>query len=272
MKVRIAGSPPAAFDSQSNKSFEMVELPLEKPALCIASCRKTSSLAASLGNVISVFCYATKVHQRQTFNDFDHFADVAVPFVVRELDVCEGYFACMSDRAIHVFWVCCDGPGPDPDEDSLEGSMRDSLEDSLKESVKDPGDSDVFDESHVEWRFESCGEDGSIDKDWEAQLKSKLDPSSFPINLHFHAIDKENETFKSNDECEFLGPLMTVRGCSVDVRLDSKVFEMFSSLSANVYAVTLLFRQFKVEDNNSKLSSLQLVPYYKSGSHIYLLY
>lgn len=256
----------------------MVELPLEKSALCIASCRKTSALAVSLGTTISLFCYSTKVHppSKQTFNDFEHFADISVLFAVREMDLCESYFACLSDKIVHVFRVCCGNGDNSATATNNDGIVTDSgvstttqnIENGSKNSeiTRDQAiDSELYDENYVEWRFESCTSEGSTDLLWESQLRSKLDPSSFPINLHFHSIDKENETFKSSEECEFLGPLMTVRGCSVDVRLDSKVFEMFPNLSANVYAVTLLFRQFSLQDSNLKLTSLQLVPFYKSG-------
>ncbi|GFY60781.1 hermansky-Pudlak syndrome 3 [Trichonephila inaurata madagascariensis] len=252
-KVRVAGCAPVCDNSHSSsKSLEMIELPLEKPALCISACNKTSALAVSLGNIISVFCYSTKIHStlNQTFNDFDHFVDISIPLIAQNLDICENYFACMSDKAILVFKISGE---------SDDGNGQETTNLTI-ESV----DSEICDENFVEWRFESCTNSGASDKVWDEHLKSKLHPKSFPINLHFHAIDKENEIFSSTDACEFHGPLLTIRGCSVDVRLDSKTFEMFPGMHSNIYAVTLLFRQFAVQGNDTKLSALQFVPFYKS--------
>ncbi|GFS75202.1 hermansky-Pudlak syndrome 3 protein homolog [Trichonephila clavipes] len=254
-KVRVAGCAPVCDNSHSSsKSLEMIELPLEKPALCISACNKTSALAVSLGNIISVFCYSTKIHStlNQTFNDFDHFVDISIPLIAQNLDICENYFACMSEKAILVFKISGE---------SDDGNGQETTNLTIK-SV----DSEICDENFVEWRFESCTNSGTSDKVWDEHLKSKLHPKSFPINLHFHTIDKENEIFSSTDACEFHGPLLTIRGCSVDVRLDSKTFEMFPGMHSNIYAVTLLFRQFVVQGNDTKLSALQFVPFYKSES------
>ncbi|KAF8793533.1 Hermansky-Pudlak syndrome 3 protein like [Argiope bruennichi] len=251
LKVRIAGCAPVSENSHSPiKTLEMVELPLDKPALCISACNKTSVLAVSLGDIISVFCYSTKVHSalKQTFNDFDHFLDISVPIIVQELDVCECFFACRSDKTVHVFKIICEN-----DEGNGEEATNDL-------NV----DSEQCDEHFVEWRFESCTNNGSSDKDWDGHLKSRLHPKSFPINLHFNAVDKENEMFTGKDACEFYGPLLTVRGCAVDVKVNSKTFEMYPQMPSNIFAVTLLFRHFVFQENNFKLSGLQFVPFYKS--------
>ncbi|CAL1299620.1 unnamed protein product [Larinioides sclopetarius] len=254
LKVRIAGCPPVYDDLHSPmKTPEMVELPLDKPALYISACNKTSALAISLGNIISVFSYSTKVHSalKQTFSDFDHFLDISVPIIVQELDICENYFACLSDEAVHVFKITCES-----DERNGQEVARGLNLDSVH--------SEQCDEHFVEWRFESCAISGSSDKVWEEHLKSRLHPKSFPINIHLNAIDKENEMFIGKDACEFYGPLLTVRGCAVDVKIDSKTFEMCPEMPLNISAVTLLFRQFVFQENNSKLSCLQFVPFYKT--------
>ncbi|KFM72563.1 Hermansky-Pudlak syndrome 3 protein, partial [Stegodyphus mimosarum] len=254
LKVRIAGSAPISCDSQSwNKLFEMVELPLEKTALCIACCNQTSALAVSLGAIISVFCHSKKIHEgsKQTFHDFDHFVDISVPIIVQELSICENYFSCMSGKAVHVFKIECEK------EDTSENQ---NCEAATNIEGNDP---DLYDENFIEWRFESCTLMSSRDKNWDDHIRSKLHPKSFPINVHFHAIDKENEKFSSTEECEFYGPLLTVRGCPVEVRIDSKVFEMFPSASSYISAVTLLFRQF-VSNENKCLIGLQLIPFYES--------
>ncbi|CAL1301493.1 unnamed protein product [Larinioides sclopetarius] len=197
LKVRIAGCAPVYDNSHSPiKTLEMVELPFDKPALYISACNKTSALAVSLGNIISVFCYSTKVHSalKQTFNDFDHFLDISVPIIVQELDICENYFACMSDKAVHVFKITCEND---------EGNGQEVTSDLNLDSA----DSEQCDEHFVEWRFESCTSSGSSDKVWDEHLKLSLHPKSFPINLHFNAIDKENELFTGKDACEFYGPL-----------------------------------------------------------------
>ncbi|GIX99960.1 hermansky-Pudlak syndrome 3 [Caerostris darwini] len=251
LKVRIAGCAPICDNSHSSiKTLEMVELPLEKPALCISSCNKTSTLAVSLGNIISVFCYNTKVHPtlKQTFNDFDHFLDISIPIIAQELDICENYFACMSDKAIHIFKIACENEDANTSEAVSTNLVIDS---------------ELCDENFVEWKFESCTSNGTSDKIWDEHLKSRLHPKSFPINLHFNAIDKANEIFSSKEACELYGPLLTLRGCPVDIRLDSKTFEMFPGIPSNIFAVTLLFRQFVFQERNSKLSALQFVPFYK---------
>lgn len=253
LKVRVAGSDAPNANPQSwNKIFEMVELPLDKTAICISCCSKTSSLAVSLGNTISVFCYCIKVDStsKQTFHDFDHFVDINVPIVVHDLKVCENYYACMSDIAIHVFKII-----GEKNEDKQMAESIPLLEDDLP-------DSELYDENFIEWRFESCTGKGNNDKKWEEHLKSKLHPKSFPINIHLPAIDKENEQFSCKEECEICGPVLTVRGCTVDVRLDSKVFEIFPMVTSNVNAVTLLFRQFITKENSITLTGLQLVPLY----------
>lgn len=238
--------------------FEMVELPLDKTALCISCCSKTSALAVSLGNSISVFCYSIKVDpiSKQTFHDFDHFVDISVPIVVHDLKICENYFACMSDIAVHVFKVMGDKKD---DSNETNEEVISKLEDDLP-------DSELYDEHFVEWRFESVTSSGYSDKAWDEHLKTKLHPKSFPINIHLNAIDKENEKFSSKEECEILGPVLTVRGCTVDVRLDSKVFELFPTITSNINAVTLLFRQFVSKESTVSLTGLQLVPLYISGT------
>ncbi|GIY65403.1 hermansky-Pudlak syndrome 3 [Caerostris extrusa] len=217
LKVRIAGCAPIYDNSHSSiKTLEMVELPLEKPALCISSCNKTSTLAHSNN------CSRT--------------------------DICENYFACMSDKAIHIFKIACENEDANTSEAVSTNLVIDS---------------ELCDENFVEWKFESCTSNGTSDKVWDEHLKSRLHPKSFPINLHFNAIDKANEIFSSKEACELYGPLLTLRGCPVDIRLDSKTFEMFPGIPSNIFAVTLLFRQFVFQERNSKLSALQFVPFYK---------
>lgn len=259
LKVRVAGGDAPNTNPQSwSKIFEMVELPLDTTAICISCCSKTSSLAVSLGNSISVFCYSLKVDptSKQTFHDFDHFVDINVPIVVQDLKVCENYYVCMSDIAVHVFKIV-----GEKNEDKQKEEPLPPLEEDLP-------DSELYDEHFVEWRFESCTSSGYSDKRWEEHLKSKLHPKSFPISIHLPAIDKENEKFSSKEECEICGPVLTVRGCTVDVRLDPKVFEMFPSFSANLNAVTLLFRQFVSKEDSISLTGLQLVPLYLIGMYI----
>lgn len=256
LKVRVAGSDKPSTNSQSwNKMFEIVELPLDKTAVCISCCSKTSSLAISLGNTISVFCYSIKVDitSKQTFHDFDHFVDISVPIIVQDLKVCENYYACMSDVAVHAFKILGD---------KIENDQKPEF---MPELEKNLPDSELYDENFVEWRFESCTSSGFKDKQWDAHLKSKLHPNSFPNNIHLQAIDKENEMFSSKEECEICGPVLTVRGCTVDIRFDSKVFEIFPTVSSNVNAVTLLFRQFTSKENAISLTGLQLVPLYILG-------
>ncbi|XP_042897207.1 BLOC-2 complex member HPS3 [Parasteatoda tepidariorum] len=253
LRVRVAGSTslPSEDHPSMKKQFEMVELPLEKPAIFIASCSKTSALAVSLGNIISVFCFSTKIHpaSKQTYHDFDHFVDITTPIFVKQVTICENYFACMSDKAVVVFKVC------ENDDDN-----------DCSDAVHEDKNSELVDENFVEWRFESCTYSGSKDKVWENHIKEKLHPNSFPINIHLHAIDKANENFSEDHECEFNGPLLTVKGCTVDIRLNSRTFEMFPAISSNIYSVILLFRQFVFKENDGPLKSLQLIPFHELES------
>ncbi|XP_054723417.1 BLOC-2 complex member HPS3-like [Uloborus diversus] len=251
LKVRIAGCTPTNINSQSwNKTFEMVELPLEQSAIYIACCNKTSALAVSLGNIISVFGYSTKTDEvsKQKFHDFDHFVDISVPIMVKQVEIYENYFACMSENAVHVFKLVSQ-----QDENGFNSSVSETQKDSKLE---------LCDDDCIEWRFESCTYSGAYDKKWEEHIQSKLHSSSFPININFACIDKENEKFCNEESCELYGPLQTIRGCTIDVRLDSKIFEMLPTISSNINAVTLLFKQFVSKENGCSLSGLHLLPFY----------
>lgn len=264
LKVRIAGCIPPSSNSQPwSKMFEMVELPLDSTALCISCCNKTAALAVSLGNTISLFSYSIKVDpsSKHPFHDFDHFVDISVPILIQDLKMCENYFACMSDQAVHVFKIV--------------GEKTDNVEQNLEvisDYQNEYPDSELYDENFVEWRFESCTNTGASDKKWERHLESRLHPKSFPINIHLCSIDKENEKFSSKEECEILGPVLTVRGCTIELRLDPKVFEIFPAITSNVNAVTLLFKQFAPKESRLSSTSLQLIPIYISGIFEHFLF
>uniref|UniRef100_T1IZD0 Uncharacterized protein n=1 Tax=Strigamia maritima TaxID=126957 RepID=T1IZD0_STRMM len=260
MRARIAGR--VTPSSQSGVDLlEMIELPLQKQAFCIATCNETGNLAVGLGEVVSLFRFCVKTHDmsRRTFHDFEPLIDITLSLSAHHLALCEDVIACLSPNELHVIKLKIQ---PDPIESPNETPVATPTTKSDDVSAKSfelklPFEVDlenyvVLDENFVLWSFDETQNN-------DAELKEKLHPDSWPLVIRLPGLTQSKRESTDNQTDIFREVLGPSTSFPVEVNLVEENGLM-------VVPITLLYRHFSLEDEISTgLHSLHLIPVYKRG-------
>ncbi|XP_013784505.1 Hermansky-Pudlak syndrome 3 protein-like [Limulus polyphemus] len=263
LRVRIAGCVTPSTHSGSGH-LEMIELPLNGHATCIACCKRTGTLAVGLYKLVRIYSFRPKVHDvsKLKFSDFDLLMDLEINFAPKEVAICEDIIAAMSPSQVQVLKVLLDKDEQSYQLEHTSQEVPDFHADLYETDQTDEPDITV-DENFVEWHFDSCDSSSLTSREYENKLKTVIHFNSFPITIKFQSIEMANSSEESYLKIEEIkGPSKNTLGCPVKVNLNSKLEHWNFSNITKSEVITLLYRHFAHVEEHGGLSALHLLPFY----------
>ncbi|BFZ23475.1 hypothetical protein BsWGS_26514 [Bradybaena similaris] len=197
-KVRIAGRSHVQHMSGSARGemMEIVEVPLDENATCVAVCRYTGNFAVACGSEVKLCSVVERMigNSDRTYVDVEVFLELCWNFEVRSVSLCEEFIICCSQKEVQGIRVRYDERDkrqpkriPTLSSRSTGSQFAGNSNQELMDSYKQPSDTDLSQSHHSEYLFPD---------QWHESRSAPASSQNQPANSEFKSLCRTKSDIK----------------------------------------------------------------------------